>query len=517
MGGSKMRGWFAGALAALLVCAGSTADAQSICRVTPNGSSLNSGESWASPRDLFSTIDRPSFDGACAEVWVARGLYKPPAGSVFRLSANQAIYGGFAGNETLRDQRDWRANRTVLSGDIDGNDVTDADGVVLDASGIVGNNAKYVFLMLPEFAPGITTLTVLDGFTITGGSNLSDGSLLTDGPGGGLLCLANNFDCSPRLANLTFSGNRARLGGGMAMVTAATGGSFGRILADVRNIVFSGNAAEQGGGLVISGPNSATPVLNNVTFSGNRASQSGGAVWLARTNLRLLNSTLAANTAAIDGGAVTIDGRIGEGGPIQHIANTTFHGNRALAGPGGAIHNPTSSLEFLQIFINNSTFSDNDATGPGEVLAITAENGFIDTRAEFRNVIIWENGPAPNAPIEAIISAAPGATITVDRAVVQAACPYCTNTTSASPLLGPLGNSGGAVPTRVPGTGSPAIDTGDGETCTAPTRFVNGVDARGVSRPQGPQCDLGAVEVVGGATPPPDPIFVNGFEAPPPG
>lgn len=55
-------------------------------------------------------------------------------------------------------------------------------------------------------------------------------------------------------------------------------------------------------------------------------------------------------------------------------------------------------------------------------------------------------------------------------------------------LLGPLADNGGAVPTTLPGPGSVLIDQITLGNCLTPT------DARGVTRPQGPYCDIGAVE-----------------------
>ncbi len=64
-----------------------------------------------------------------------------------------------------------------------------------------------------------------------------------------------------------------------------------------------------------------------------------------------------------------------------------------------------------------------------------------------------------------------------------------------------LADNGGPTLTLMPGTGSPAIDAGG--TCSAAT------DQRGIARPQGAACDVGAVEVEVG------PVYtLTGFAAP---
>jgi hypothetical protein len=60
---------------------------------------------------------------------------------------------------------------------------------------------------------------------------------------------------------------------------------------------------------------------------------------------------------------------------------------------------------------------------------------------------------------------------------------------SVDPLLGPLANNGGPTPTMALGPGSPAIDAGDDTACPS-------TDQRGVTRPQGPHCDIGAFEAI---------------------
>jgi len=68
---------------------------------------------------------------------------------------------------------------------------------------------------------------------------------------------------------------------------------------------------------------------------------------------------------------------------------------------------------------------------------------------------------------------------------------------NTAPLLGPLADNGGPTWTHALLAGSPAIDAADDAACVAPP--INGVDQRGVARPQGVGCDVGAFERVEGA------------------
>lgn len=72
-------------------------------------------------------------------------------------------------------------------------------------------------------------------------------------------------------------------------------------------------------------------------------------------------------------------------------------------------------------------------------------------------------------------------------------CNRTTTDQTADPQLGPLGDKGGPTQTMLPQSGSPAIDAipaGQG-----PCSGSNLRDQRGVGRPQGVNCDIGAVEV----------------------
>jgi hypothetical protein len=76
---------------------------------------------------------------------------------------------------------------------------------------------------------------------------------------------------------------------------------------------------------------------------------------------------------------------------------------------------------------------------------------------------------------------------------------------SNNPALGALGPNGGPTNTMVPNPGSPLIDAIPIASCGAMVGI--GTDQRGVTRPQGPGCDIGAVEVQV-ATPAPAPAAV---------
>jgi hypothetical protein len=411
-------------LAALLATHFASADT---CRVTSAGTVGGDGSDWSSQAmDLTTALATSD----CAEVWVAAGVYKPTAGADRTISflpmPGVEIYGGFAGGETMRGERDPVAHPTVLSGDIDNNDTGD-NGIDADSSQIVGTNSYHVvYLNAAAPAGPILPDTLLDGLIITGGA--ADGAD-PETRGGGLYCYGvfGTHECSPTLRNVSFSGNRAGTGGGVC-----NDGSLGLSSPTLINVTFSGNSAYSGGAMLSIGYQGQTsPTLNNVTFSGNSATI-GGALY-----------------------------------------NAGYDGNSTMS-------------------LNNVTFSDNSAENGG---AFFNETG----TATLNNVILWNDSASISGPET---YNAFGGHMTINDSVMPACSNdnVCNNIINDDPLLGALQDNGGFTRTVVP-SGS-AVDAGNNSTCLA-------TDQRGISRPQGPQCDVGAVEVVV------DEIFTNGFELSP--
>jgi hypothetical protein len=408
--------------------------------------------------------DCSSWDNACTlqtalthaasgdEIWVKTGIYTP--GSTrkdsFRIQRNNVqLYGGFAGTETAREQRDWVAHLTILSGDIDQNDTnTDGNFIAEMPSAIQGSNAYHVVYVDGTTTNGpITSATVIDGFTITAGN--ADGSW-PNGDGGGLDCNGSGrgHACSPTLRNVTFSGNYAVLGGGMYN----NGSSSGSSSPTLSNVTFSGNSSYWGGGGMSNyGDNggNSSPTLTNVTFSNNTTATYGGG---------MLN--------------------YGSGGTSKPtLTNVTFSGNSAFA--GGGMYNYGESGTSRPT-LTNVTFSGNSAQHRGGGMVNFGYGG--DSSPTLSNCILWGNTATSGGAQIYNDSASPN----VSYSDIQGGCPSGATCGDGMLYTDPkfVNAAGGNLRLDF---GSPAIDAGTNSGCPS-------TDLDGLPRPMGAGCDMGAYE-----------------------
>ena len=156
------------------------------------------------------------------------------------------------------------------------------------------------------------------------------------------------------------------------------------------------------------------------------------------------------------------------------LTNVTFSGNSAEYGGGMANVNSSSPT------LKNVTFSGNSAIEGGG----TYNDG--NSNPQIRNTILWGNTATT---LGAQIYNSGANTSVVSDTVVQGGFAGGTNIVITDPLLGTLGNFGGFTRTIPLLPGSSAIDTGNDATCAA-------TDQRGITRPQGAHCDIGAYEYV---------------------
>ena len=309
--------------------------------VDHNATGSANGSSWTNAyTNLQDALSIATFGD---EIWVAKGVYFPDLGggqidnavtSTFVLKNGIEIYGGFAATETSLSQRNWVANVTLLSGDLDGNDITDAKGVVTDTANIVGVNAHHVIT-----SSGTAPSTTLDGFTITAGQANGGGN---DDNGGGMFSSSGDLT----LENLVFIGNYAvGNGGGMYRTSGSSA---------ITNVTFSSNHAFSNGGGMHS--TSGDSVLINVTFAGNSAAVNGGGMVNADgSNTTLTNVVFSGNVATGDGGGIFND----QSSPT--LTNVTFSGNRAFNN-GGGIRKNSSSNPAIQ---NSIIWNNQDTSGIG--------------------------------------------------------------------------------------------------------------------------------------------------------
>lgn len=535
----------------LLILADTGYAEAAICRVTTDGTAANSGASWGSPMALQTALD----DVACTEIWMAGGFYRHQPGSPqtlsWTISRELAVYGGFAGTETSRDERDFVANVTVLSGDNDLNDINeDGNHIAETTDDIVGDNSHRILFIDGTTGISITGNTVLDGLTITAADgNVPGGGLYCDGSGGSVF-----NKCSPTLRNLTFSANRAG-GGGAIENNGSAGGESNPMLI---NVMFNGNFASSGGAMYNNGSGGeSSPTLIHVTFNGNSVYGAGGAMYNgAHTGVsspQLIDVAFSGNYAAQDGGAMyngassggvsnpilnnvtfkdNSTGNFGSGGAMYNdgggssgssvgtaspmLANVTFSGNTTgslgggggSGGTGGAMFNTGRGHGVSSPSLINVTFTGNIADTGG---AIYNHSGGGVSSPTLSNVILWGNTAISGVGQEIYNNASATGTVipTVDHSIVQGSGGSDAwdpllgidggGNLDSNPALGPLGYHGGYTQTHLPAAGSVAIDAGNAATCPD-------VDQRYVPRPQGPTCDIGAVEF--GV----DYLFANGFE-----
>jgi hypothetical protein len=354
---------------------------------TGTGDGLSWPNAFTSLQDALA-LARTWAPANSVEIWVAQGVYFPDVGAglannnrslSFQPAANVALYGGFAGAESLREQRDWHAHVTVLSGDIDGNDTVDANGVALGVSDINGNNSYHVVLL--DQIQGSATL---DGFTITSGLATGlgqvNGILMRVGAG------LNSFNSSATLANLRIQGNLALMSGssgqGGGIYTESDAGRSDRLT--LSNVQVTHNAGRYGGGLSSRRTAldvTATTFLDNeaeaggavhlnltvdvdfrdAVFRGNHATINGGAFYGFREYLALVNCELTGNSADNNGGAYYADGTTLDLKIV--MTNVVISGNRAGVS-GGGIYREQPSYGSSRLW-NTIIWNNEDSSGVG--------------------------------------------------------------------------------------------------------------------------------------------------------
>jgi len=367
---------------------GATTAAGKVIYVDAGVSGANNGSSWADAYNYLqdalaeaNTAEKP------VEILVAQGIYTPDRGAgftpgdkgaEFQLLSGVTVRGGFAGAGSIDpDSRDIEAYKTILSGDLRGDDAVVTNPEDLSGEPTRAENSYWV-------VEGSDTdeTAVLDGVTIIAGSsgmhnNYGNPTLMnckfTNARRG-----MDNLRSSPTLTNCTFKGHWLE----------AIGQHDGTLT--LTDCFFSGNS-----GVSVQGRFRAELTLRNCTFTDN-VMHSREAIDCSGENLRLYNCEFRNNIAGrVAGVSSRVDGEfIAEnctfagnvGMSIDHgrgrmvISNCVFAGNiEGFFSSGIHSWNPYTT-------IRNCTFSGNSSAHGGSALNLL-RGGKVS------NCILWGNSP----------------------------------------------------------------------------------------------------------------------------
>jgi len=360
------------------------------------------------------------------------------AGSLRQTIINSSAGNGVTFDPSLAGQTITLSSQIV----IDKNLIIDGSALAPKIN-ISGNNSVRVFVV----NSGVTV--VMNSLSIKNGKATGNGGAISNN--GGTLTLTNS----------TISDSNATADGG------AIYNGFPGILT-IDESVFNNNGAARGGGIMCSGLGTLT--IMNSTYSSNHAPSGfgdGGAIYTT-CNATIANSTFSANSAANSGGAITTDN---DTNPVV-ITNSTFYSNSAPAGGGIA--------NFGGLNLNNSTLSNNNSSNGGAL-----RNG-LGGVLSLRNSILANS----TGGVDCIKVNTTTAVENINNLIetTGAGAESCgTSLLTTDPMLNSLANNGGSTQTMALRASSPAINAGDDASCLS-------TDQRGVTRPQGSHCDMGAYE-----------------------
>lgn len=275
------------------------------------------GSSWALAYTDLQTALSAAVSGD--QIHVADGTYKPTAGTdrtqSFVLKNGVGLQGGYAGNGADNpDARDPKQYSTILSGDI-------------GASGDDADNSYHVVS-----ANQITNSATLDGFTITlGNANRQENP---DTYGGGIYC----FFATPSISNCILINNKAKNGGGIALVASSL---------TITQCAFTNNTGTSVGGGIFS--HGSAPTVSQSSFTENNSS-GGGAMYISsQSSMSIDHCEFTRNIGSTQGGALDlVDSSVS-------IKFSTFLGNTAQEHSGGALNLYQSTADMTNcIFVKNS-------------------------------------------------------------------------------------------------------------------------------------------------------------------
>jgi predicted outer membrane repeat protein len=295
-----------------------------IIYVDADAAGAGDGSSWANAFNYLQ--DALITASAGDEIRIAEGIYRPNQGLIplpgrvprtpdkfgrsatFRLKAEVIIKGGFAGfGASDPNQRDPEIYRTILSGDLDENDIDVNEPRDLANEPTRAENSHNV-------------LTIFE----------DDSNIILDG----------------------------------LIVTSATKGGLANISGNpsISNCVFMNNSNDDDGGAIVSIDGST--FLTNCKFVSNFAAEHGGAIYSDYGNDVFIECSFVENSALDGTGIVNIEGNLElESCTFSH--NSTYSSSSTNEEGGGAVF-----IVSKKVVVKNCLFNENVARYGGAMVGI---------------------------------------------------------------------------------------------------------------------------------------------------
>ena len=305
--------------------------------VTAEATDGGDGLSWEKAITLTEALSRAK---AGDEIWVkgyediTGHIYTAPEGG-FVLPSGVAMYGGFAGTETIKSNLPTGRHKyqmkyqTALVGDINTNDKASQQLIIYPENTTRTDNATHVLTLQMGVTPGNTNEnnapTIVSGFLIAAG-NASGENTSANGRGGGIYVVNNSNDNNAssrhfRISQCNFANNYGMRGGAIYVDNSCTSQQSAISYCSFFNNVAGkrGTSENEGGGMWIDG----TATVYNCNINNN----TNGGIRLSSTS-KIVNCSVIANTvSAVD---LTTAGASGSNGGGA-VYNTVLWHSTALS------------------------------------------------------------------------------------------------------------------------------------------------------------------------------------------
>ena len=233
--------------------------------------------------------------------------------------------------------------------------------------------------------------------------------------------------------------------------------------------------------------NSDSLSIENCLFSGNSSGSHSGAIFHAAGILTISDSTFDSNIAAQKGGAISSALFSG----LISITRSTFVNNQATLTGGGAIYNTNTAIITNSTFVSNNSpygggiYNDGTLTLNNSTLAANSAAATLGGGLYTNGTLHLTNTIIAGSPTGGDCRDLSSITTNQNNLIEDGTC---SPALSGDPGLAALADNGGLTETMAITDSSPAFDTGADVSCELE-------DQRGITRPQGDHCDIGAFEL----------------------